>query len=771
MINTDITLPSNTSFTVVFPLLSATEILRTLQRATRKSQVTSNTKTSFKPYKIMNNYSVTASVPECHHSDTCGCTLTLTGLAGRLKDEVLTSTAPTISGQISDLLGKVDARLSTLDPMTPPTAAEEEVSYFRANIPSDANAKLVPPPYNEQPVWPQSIPHIEVEPSVRRYVFLSDVIELRRKTGFITGHDVVSCFEYADDVPSLFKMSLRSLSTTFQCFGKTRGRRHVISALDDLYVDHKLTKAMVNLVCPTIHDRILPSNMYEEEVSRHFYRLSGIDFTRKEKVVLSLTSLIAMYLGSSNGRNRGKSYKKEYSNFTLVVRPKGKKIEIFEQDVAAIINMFRTGIFPAVFWSVTPKNERYYSWTKQQIDRVYNEWVSKLRLFIIPSSVYILIEKMVSIPRMRRERGRVIRVGHRWPHGGADTIAKLLNVFLTPYDCDLVAGDFKNFDVSARAQEIRDYWAGTASYYDPSDPLFTVLIALVEFCSSSSDHRLTNVIGLIWAIFTGSMASGKYNTSHGNSNISSKEVIRFCLYQIDNAPTSLRAELMRAFLAMFFVVVFGDDHIYNKTKSKVGSEYFSGQNFRSWCERFRGKTIRDMKDGIPFLSTIRNGYVVTEGVTFLKHYFVANPYFDVVGYPNQSRYLPFRETREYMIRAVYAGEVKQRQPLDVLLSLIGHAYGTYASNRDAYDRLLSMYTTIVAGEGYTVDSLTEHLALRAADRSMKRFRQMGLTVDMISRGFPAWDTLIRNNTYDPMYQDISQEFETNMEYEFDDIYD
>jgi len=58
-------------------------------------------------------------------------------------------------------------------------------------------------------------------------------------------------------------------------------------------------------------------------------------------------------------------------------------------------------------------------------------------------------------------------------------------------------------------------------------------------------------------------------------------------------------------------------------------------------------------------------------------------------------FLPFRESREFMIRAIWGRETKSRDGFDVLLSTIGHAYGTYASNKDAYKRLLYLYEELV----------------------------------------------------------------------------
>jgi len=92
----------------------------------------------------------------------------------------------------------------------------------------------------------------------------------------------------------------------------------------------------------------------------------------------------------------------------------------------------------------------------------------------------------------------------------------------------------------------------------------------------------------------------------------------------------------------------------------------------------------------------------------------------------------------------------------VLLSVIGQAYQTYASNRDAYDRLYLLYTRILV---VIQDSSSLESRMRSRITSqddLRKIRQMGITADELVSGFPTWDRLVAKNIYDPEYQEISR---------------
>jgi len=201
--------------------------------------------------------------------------------------------------------------------------------------------------------------------------------------------------------------------------------------------------------------------------------------------------------------------------------------------------------------------------------------------------------------------------------------------------------------------------------------------------------------------------------------------------------------------AQIRIVVYGDDHLYNKGQG-VASLYFSGTLFAKFMKDYLDVEIRDMKDGVSFLSETRGGILMRCGATFLKHQFVLNP----VKGMGQCIYLPFRESAEYVVRCAWGRDTRQRDVIDVMLSVLGQAYATYSSNADAYFRLRLIYEELL-GSLESTENLRELLMDRMGHDDVKKARQQGLSSEDFCNGFPTWDTLIKKNIYDESYQETT----------------
>jgi len=95
------------------------------------------------------------------------------------------------------------------------------------------------------------------------------------------------------------------------------------------------------------------------------------------------------------------------------------------------------------------------------------------------------------------------------------------------------------------------------------------------------------------------------------------------------------------------------------------------------------------------------------------------------------------------VRAINGRETKSRDQIDVLLSIVGHAYGTYASNRDAYDRLYLIYSEILVSLGDKLHDVPRMMEERMTYEDLKKLRQSDITVEQLLDGFPSWDTLVK----------------------------
>jgi len=440
----------------------------------------------------------------------------------------------------------------------------------------------------------------------------------------------------------------------------------------------------------------------------------------------------------------------------FVYQIKAKKIDTFQQDLNDLLKYLRTGEEPAIYWSVPPKNENFFSFTKQWNDEEWELFQQKLRVFNIPTGIYIHLERMCSLLRHLKERGLVIRVGHRWSKGGGDSIAQCLGIDLSNcWDKIIVEGDVKLYDQTVREFFVNLYFSTMSVHIDKSDPDYLIIEEILKFLIKNIITRVTQLFGEVWGIVHGGVPSGAFNTSHMDSWIMALYFMLFCVWQLRNAPLDEQEDLESHFFLIIRIIVYGDDFLYNKGFGK-NAMYFSGAMFADFMKKHFDVTIRDLKDGIPFCSVEKCGFLQEMGATMLKHQFVLNPYQGDSRWPGQPNFLPYRESREFIIRAVHGRETKARDTIDVLLSLIGHAYATYAANRDAYDRLFLFYTEIVASMVGKLDDMPKLMMSRMTRDDLKKLRQTGISAEEVVSGFPLWETLIGKNKVDDFYQDISR---------------
>jgi len=327
----------------------------------------------------------------------------------------------------------------------------------------------------------------------------------------------------------------------------------------------------------------------------------------------------------------------------------------------------------------------------------------------------------------------------------------------------IVEGDAKLFDQSVLELFVNLYYSSMLIYYDPNSPDMPFFEKVTKFLLRNIIQRITRVFGRIWAIIKGGVPSGAFNTSHMDSWIEALYFFLFCVHVIMTAPMEDQEHLEEVFSKMVFFVDYGDDFLYNKSEDSKASHYFSGTAFAKFMLQYFNVTVRDLKDGVPFCSIAKDGRITVWGATFLKHQHVLNP----VKGNGQALFLPFRESREFIIRAVYGRVTRLRDEIDVMLSLVGHAYGTYASNRDAYDRMFLFYSELLQRiPKVDLLNLREHMLIRFSTDDLKKIRQSGLTPENLVSGFPTWETLVDKNVVDWEYQDISRGSE-DMRWQYD----
>jgi len=303
------------------------------------------------------------------------------------------------------------------------------------------------------------------------------------------------------------------------------------------------------------------------------------------------------------------------------------------------------------------------------------------------------------------------------------------------------------------AQLLNLYYSFTLIHEDPTSDDFPLKKRIVKLLIKNMVARLTHLFGQIWVIQRGGVPSGCFDTSHMDSWIMLLYFCLFCMYQIMTAPPEHQELLEKQFIEYVRMIVYGDNHNWNQ--GPVGSlahTYFACGEFTKFLKEKFLVILRDNRNAIPFCSTHISGWLIKKGTEFLKHFAVLNRNMT----KGQATFLPYRETREYIARAIWGRIPKSRDLVDTLLSVLGHVYGTHGSNYDAWKSLKFLYEELLHRLG-TDEQGAIGMALDRVDRTdIKKMRQHGITLEDLRTGFPRFDELQKRNIVDPEYQKITQ---------------
>jgi len=568
------------------------------------------------------------------------------------------------------------------------------------------------------------------------------------------------------EIPPLWALILRKVSPWRMAFGLINGRPIHVTARAELYplkymkvvLQQNKTTHLVNEKGRAVLRNLTPA-------LAHLYRMIGVESF--EQIVSHIdveNDLMGMYLGSASGANHGQVREIRTGNAKKVlVSPHGKKFEMHGFDLDVFLKLVREGKDIPVYWVISPKSEIFYSFDKQWCDLKWQKFCDKCRVFVIPSSNFVILERLVSKVRMLRERGPCIRIGHRWSFGGMDEIAKCLGIGLANcFESLLCDGDIDKFDMRVKAFFMNLYYSAGMVHEKPGSEDYELKKQIIKKIIKAIIARVTQLFGEAWCIQRGGMPSGCFNTSHADSWIMALYFVLFCVWQILNAPEEHKVLLEEEFIKYVRLIVYGDDHVYNKGTG-LAATYFSTPLFAKFLEECFEVELRDHRNGVPFCSREWNGWLIGDpGMVFLRHYSVINPYRNDPKLPGQANFLPYRETREYVCRAVWGREPKERDILDTMLSVLGHVYGTHGSNRNAYNVLKAFYGQLLRYTGKSAGSVAADELVNRVDRNdLRKMRQHGMTMEDIRTGFPKWSTLVKRNVYDQAYQNTIVDFDDN----------
>jgi len=217
----------------------------------------------------------------------------------------------------------------------------------------------------------------------------------------------------------------------------------------------------------------------------------------------------------------------------------------------------------------------------------------------------------------------------------------------------------------------------------------------------------------------------------------------FLVFQMTHFPeyaSVIQRELLRKYLNF---LVYGDDQALSFLRCRKIEHVVGMRAFTSFMSLHFNVVFRDIETSLLFHSEARNGVLVRKGVCFLRHYYIINPDRG----DNQPYFLPFRETREFLVRVMFGREPVVRDCFDVLLSIMEHVYGTYGSNEVAYLYLKTIYYNILHSFNLKHDQVPVLIIARADLDTLKRFRQVNVTTENLLEGFPTMESLKLKNRF------------------------
>lgn len=554
-----------------------------------------------------------------------------------------------------------------------------------------------------------------------------------------------------ESCPSLQVLAARAFSGHHWCFGTANGRPYSVSALSGIREKgpYLLTKLFRNTreINPALQEAL----SFVPEALKWLTHILGVKkYFGTVDPTPNLSNLSTMGLSSSSGLLDTEPQVVFSNKQKIKITAVGKKFHSLEAVINGVTRFLSGGDPLETFYIKHFKSEIYTSFTAQWDDGKWANFTGKSRIFEMPNAFFLAMEMLYHGPRSKYERSRSsIKIGFSYSHGGVDHLARMFGVYDGQGSVQLGDGDIDKLDQSIHNVFINIFESFGLLYFDKTHPAYPQMDRIRRYILERVTARLTHFTGRLWGIIVGQMPSGRWMTSHGDSWIMLLWFCLFCVMQMTFMPV----KLMRQFTKDFFllkvgVALYGDDHVlFNDRKYSV---YINEFLWMAWCQKYLGVKSKDVRNDIPFLSTVSGGMIQHKGLVFLQMFFVCNQNKT----PGQCKYLPYRDIRTMMVKAAHGREPKTRDAVDILGSCIGLAYGTFASNPYTYVWLQALYATVFSTlSSVEQSSYMETYCRRLAEDPVNRSRgsAKGVSLEDLRKGFPTFAMLEEKNIWDEAF--------------------
>jgi len=324
------------------------------------------------------------------------------------------------------------------------------------------------------------------------------------------------------------------------------------------------------------------------------------------------------------------------------------------------------------------------------------------------------------------------------------------------YQVKLDDGDFSALDQTLHYVFLQLFYTMGGIYFDPKDKYYDLMVRVLDYVAKTISARVVHLCNRMWALVIGEMPTGAWMTSHGNSYIVLLYFYLFCIMQSQKMTPDVKEMFQRSMiLKLIQARVYGDDHVKGQKRNYEIEAYIGEIQFGQWVAHYVNGNIRDIRNDVPFISEKNPiGDLREANLVMLKQHFVRNRD-RTTGQPS---YLPFRNAKDLCIRCIWGSTIKRRDKFDLILSSIGHGYGSYASNFQTWNWLKNLNCSVRAlMTEEEVESTLGTLETRAEKSDfLKKMRMVGITIKEVLSSFPTWQALKNKNVYDPIYHITSK---------------
>lgn len=365
------------------------------------------------------------------------------------------------------------------------------------------------------------------------------------------------------------------------------------------------------------------------------------------------------------------------------------------QTVAEIIDQFALNILrgqeaelPMGTTQTALKHETF-SVGEMSDAEILKMW-EKVRIYHISSVLDYYLGVMVGDLRHHIERGKVIKVGMNFQHGGAQDFAEYHNYKIRGQIWS--TGDISGLDMSLKSALLALYHAFSTQYYD----FATMSIAMKNLFKKMRCHVSTNLsqkicqmFSTIWVWLDGIMPSGAFDTSHGDSWCMVFIFVAFLVWVMEKYANMVEDIMTAIHKRLITLSVYGDDDnqgIPGELNGLIGR-----MKFNEFLDQW-GMVGRDVKIFDNFLTRIdKNNEIEKEGPSFLKVHFVHKDNLNLsVG---ALEVYPWRKTQMVCSKIAY-GKGEMRCDATILMSAIGLVNVSYGTNLVSYNFLSLIFNTV-----------------------------------------------------------------------------